>query len=258
MSKSDNDLNDLDGRLKSEQSKQSKGWAKSPWFKLGIGLAVEISVVAIVFFTPVRSWLGLDNARTIMHNFQGWRETLGLFAPLAYILTYIAATVFAIPGTILTLTAGALFGAIEGTIWTVIGATLGATAAFLVSRFMLGGAIAQWFGKGDRLSKLIQGLEKNGFWFALSVRLAPIFPFNAVNYLFGLTPIPLKTYFLATLIGILPGTLAYSWLGHSGMDALTGKPPWQLIAALFALAALSATPLILKQFNSSKLNNTPS
>jgi uncharacterized membrane protein YdjX (TVP38/TMEM64 family) len=250
MSKSDNDL---DGKLKSEQS---KGWAKNPWLKLGIGLAVEIAVVAVVFFTPVRSWLGLDNARTIMHNFQAWRENLGLFAPLAYILTYITATVFAIPGTILTVTAGALFGVLESTIWTVIGATLGATAAFLVSRFFLGGAIAQRFSKGDRLSKLVQGLEKNGFWFALSIRLAPIFPFNAVNYLFGLTPIPLSTYFFATLIGILPGTFAYSWLGYSGMDALTGKPPWQLVAALFALAALSATPLVIKQFNSSKLDNT--
>ncbi len=239
-------------------SDQSTGWAKNPWLKLGIGLAVEITVVGVVFFTPVRSWLGLDNARTIMHNFQGWRETLGLFAPVAYILTYIAATVFAIPGTILTVTAGALFGAIEGTIWTVIGATLGATAAFLVARFLLGSAIAQRFSQGDRLSKLVQGLEENGFWFALSIRLAPIFPFNAVNYLFGLTPIPLKTYFLATLIGILPGTFAYSWLGYSGMDALTGKPPWQLIAALFSLAGLSATPLIIKQFNSSKPNNTQS
>jgi uncharacterized membrane protein YdjX (TVP38/TMEM64 family) len=250
MSKPDKDL-DI-----SLNSGQPQAWSKNPWLKLGIGLAIEIAVVGVVFFTPVRSWLGLDNALTIMHNFQGWRESLGLFAPVAYILTYIAATVFAIPGTILTVTAGALFGAIEGTIWTVIGATLGATAAFLVARFLLGSAIAQKFTKGDRLSKLAQGLEENGFWFALSIRLAPIFPFNAVNYLFGLTPIPLKTYFLATLIGILPGTFAYSWLGYSGMDALTGKPPWQLIAALFALAGLSAAPLIIKQFNSSKPNNS--
>jgi uncharacterized membrane protein YdjX (TVP38/TMEM64 family) len=252
MSKSDNDSGS------GLNSDQPTGWSKNPWLKLGIGLAVEITVVGVVFFTPVRSWLGLDNARTIMHNFQGWRETLGLFAPMAYILTYIVATVFAIPGTILTVTAGALFGAIEGTIWTVIGATLGATAAFLVSRFMLGSAIAQRFTKGDRLSKLVQGLEENGFWFALSIRLAPIFPFNAVNYLFGLTPIPLSTYFWATLIGILPGTFAYSWLGYSGMDALAGKPPWQLIAALFGLAGLSAIPLVIKQFNSSKLDNTHS
>jgi uncharacterized membrane protein YdjX (TVP38/TMEM64 family) len=223
---------------------------------LGIGLAIEISVVSIVFLTPARSWLGLDNARTIMHQFQTWRANLGVFAPVAYILTYIVATVFAIPGTILTLTAGALFGVVEGTIWTAIGATLGATGAFLVSRFLVGGTIAKQFDKGDRLSKLIQGLKEDGFWFALSIRLAPIFPFNAVNYLFGLTPIRLSSYFFATLIGILPGTITYSWLGQEGAEALTGATRWQLFAALFALAALSAIPLFLKQFNPPKSDDS--
>lgn len=227
------------------------GWTKSPWLKLGIALVVEISVVVIVFFTPVRGWLGLDNARTIMHNFQTWRENLGLLAPLAYMLTYVVATVFAIPGSALTLASGAIFGAIQGTLWTVIGATLGATGAFLASRFFIGGKIAKRFDQGDRLGQLVQGLKENGFWFALSIRLAPIFPFNAVNYLFGLTPIRLSAYFFATFIGIIPGTLAYSWLGQEGAGALTGDARWQLFAALFALAALSAIPLLLKRFQRS-------
>ncbi|WP_019502290.1 TVP38/TMEM64 family protein [Pseudanabaena sp. PCC 6802] len=226
-------------------------WTKSPWLKLGIALVVEISVVLVVFFTPVRGWLGLGNARTIMHNFQTWRENLGILAPLAYMLTYVVATVFAIPGSALTLASGAIFGAIQGTIWTVIGATLGATGAFMASRFLIGGTIAKRFDRGDRLSQLVQGIKENGFWFALSIRLAPIFPFNAVNYLFGVTPIRLSSYFFATFIGIIPGTLVYSWLGQEGAEALTGNARWQLPAALVALSALSATPLLMKRLKRS-------
>jgi uncharacterized membrane protein YdjX (TVP38/TMEM64 family) len=248
MSKSDHSS---DAKPIQTEDSGQMGWTKSPWLKLGIALVVEISVVVIVFFTPVRGWLGLDNARTIMHNFQTWRENLGLLAPLAYMLTYVVATVFAIPGSALTLASGAIFGAIQGTLWTVIGATLGATGAFLASRFFIGGTIAKRFDQGDRLSQLAQGLKENGFWFALSIRLAPIFPFNAVNYLFGLTPIRLSSYFFATFIGIIPGTLAYSWLGQEGAGALTGDARWQLFAALFALAALSAIPLLLKRFQRS-------
>jgi uncharacterized membrane protein YdjX (TVP38/TMEM64 family) len=248
MSKSDRSS---DTALNQDQDSGRFGWMKSPWLKLGIALVVEISVVVIIFFTPVRNWLGLDNARSIMHNFQVWRENLGIFAPLAYMSIYFVSTVFALPGSALTLASGAAFGAIQGTIWTVIGATLGATGAFLVSRLFIGGAIAKRFDKGDRLSQLAQGLKENGFWFALSIRLAPIFPFNAVNYLFGLTPIRINSYFFATLIGIIPGTLVYSWLGQEGAEALTGNARWQLPAALLALSALSAIPLLIKRFQRS-------
>lgn len=162
------------------------------------------------------------------------------------------AALLAVPGTILTLSAGALFGAFWGALWSIIGATLGATGAFLVARFIAGDWARQQFEGGDRLRQLSQGIEENGFWFALSIRLAPVFPFNAVNYLLGLTPISLPTYVLATGVGIIPGTFAYAWLGQGGLEAATGRPPWQLFGALAMLAVLSTLPIVLKRWKSNK------
>lgn len=134
----------------------------------------------------------------------------------------------------------------------MFGATLGATAAFLVARFVAGDGARAQFEKGDRLRQLRQGIEQNGFWFALSIRLSPLFPFIAVNYLLGLTPIPLSDYVLATAVGIIPGTFAYAWLGRGGLEAATGGSPWQLGGALAVLAVLSALPIVLKLIKRSK------
>ncbi|MGB7520788.1 MAG: TVP38/TMEM64 family protein, partial [Spirulinaceae cyanobacterium] len=195
-----------------ENSKIKKK-SKKPWLKLAIGAVVIAAVIIIVNQTGLTDFIKPEKLQELA-------DKAGVFAPLGYILIYIVAAVFGVPGTILTLSSGAVFGPFWGTLWTVIGATLGATAAFLVSRFIAGDWAKQQFAKGDRLRKIQAGLEEEGFQYALTIRLAPIFPFNAVNYLFGLTPIPLGAYVLATAIGILPGTFAYSWLGRGGTEAL--------------------------------------
>ena len=219
------------------------------WIKLLIGIAIFIIADFLILkYTPVGTWLRPENLQTL-------QQQAGIFAPLGYILIYFLAALFGVPGTILTLSAGALFGVFWGGLWTVIGATLGATGAFLVARFIAGDWARQQFEKGDSLRQLSQGIEEDGFWFALSIRLAPIFPFNAVNYLLGLTPISLYTYVLATAIGIIPGTFAYAWLGQGGLAAATGRPPWQLVGALVMLAILSALPIVLKRW---KAKNTKS
>jgi len=204
-------------------------------------ISLSIVPIALVLFKfpTVVSWLKPENLQTL-------KEQTGVFAPMGFIIIYCLATIFAVPGTILTLGAGAVFGPFLGTLWTAIGATLGATGAFLIARFVVGDWAKAQFEKGDRLRRLSQGIEQNGFWFALSIRLSPIFPFIAVNYLLGLTPISLFTYILATAVGIIPGTFAYAWLGHGGLVAATGSPPWQLVGALAMLALLSALPIILK------------
>lgn len=219
---------------------------KQFWVKLVLGVAIFIAAdFIIVKYTPVGSWLKPE-------NLQALKQQAGIFAPLGYIFIYFLATLLGVPATILTLSAGALFGVFWGAFWTVIGATLGATAAFLVARFVAGDWAKQQFEGGDRLRQLSQGIEENGFWFALSIRLAPVFPFNAINYLFGLTPISLPAYVLATAIGIIPGTLAYAWLGQSGLAAATGRPPWQLVGALAMLAVLSVLPIVWKRLKGNK------
>lgn len=202
--------------------------------------AVIIAVALLVFrFTPVTSWLKPE-------NLQALKEQMGVFAPLGFIILYWSGTVLCVPGVILTLAAGALFGPFLGTVWTVIGATLGATSAFLIARFIAGDWARAQFEKGERLGQLIQGIEQDSFWFALSIRLAPIFPFVAANYLLGLTPIKLHSYVLATTVGIIPGTFAYTWIGQSGLEAVRGGAPWQLVGALAVLALASALPIVLK------------
>ena len=203
--------------------------------------AVIVAIVLIIFkFTPVTSWL-------MPENLQALKEEAGVFAPLAFILFYWVGTILCVPGVILTLSAGALFGPFLGAVWTVIGATLGATSAFLIARFIAGDWVRAQFEKGDRLGQLIQGIEQDSFWFALSIRLVPIFPFVAVNYLLGLTAINLLRYVLATAVGIVPGTFAYAWLGRSGLEAAKGGPPWQLVGALALLALVSTLPIVLKR-----------
>jgi uncharacterized membrane protein YdjX (TVP38/TMEM64 family) len=226
-----------------ENQPQSKH--KFPWMRLLLAAFILTDAIILFKFSPVGTWIKPENLQLL-------KTQLGFFAPLGYIGIYCIATVFGIPGTILTLSAGALFGPFLGTLWTVIGATLGATGAFLVARFIAGNWARKLFEKGNRLQKLSQGIEQDGFWFALSIRLAPVFPFNAVNYLLGLTPIPLSTYILATAIGIIPGSFAYCWLGRGGIQALNGGPPWQLVGALAILALLSVLPIISKRFKPNK------
>lgn len=214
---------------------------KKLWIRLLSG-AILIAVALIIFkFTPIAAWIKLENLRLL-------KEQAGIFAPVGFIVVYAIATIFAVPGTILTLSGGALFGIVFGTIWTVIGATLGASGAFLIARFLAGDWARQQFEKGDRLRQLQQGIEQNGFWFVLSIRLSPIFPFIAVNYLLGLTPIGLAAYILATLIGIVPGTFAYAWLGYGGLETATGGAPSPLLGGLAVLALLSLLPIVWKWF----------
>lgn len=213
---------------------------KQLWLRLLLGICIIAGAIALFKLTPVGSLLQPETLRSL-------KVQLGIFAPLAYISLYVVATILGVPGGFLTLTGGALFGVAWGTLWTVIGATLGATGAFLVGRFIAGDWARRQFEKGDRLSKIKAGIEDDGFWFSLSIRLIPVFPFFAVNYLLSLTPLPLPTYVLTTAIGIIPGCFAYSWLGRGGVEAFTGGTPWQLIGALAVLAGLSLIPIVAKR-----------
>lgn len=220
---------------------------KKLWIRLLVVIILIVLAIIVFKFTPIATWVKIENLTVL-------QAKAGIFAWLGFIIIYAIATILAVPGTILTLSAGALFGVVFGTLWTVIGATLGATGAFLIARFVAGEEARSQFEKGDRLRQLRQGIEQDGFWFVLSIRLSPIFPFIAVNYLLGLTPIPLTAYFLATLIGIVPGTFAYTWLGYGGLKAATGGAPWQLVGALGVLAVISLLPIVLKRLKSNSNN----
>jgi len=161
----------------------------------------------------------------------------GEFAPLFFVAAYALATVVFLPGSILTIAGGALFGPIAGTFYSLTGATLGATFAFLIARYLASGWVAR--RTGGRLAEFIKGVEAEGWRFVAFVRLVPLFPFNALNYALGLTRIPLGQYVTASYLAMLPGAAAYTYLGYAGREALAGSGGL-MRHALIALALLAA------------------
>jgi uncharacterized membrane protein YdjX (TVP38/TMEM64 family) len=164
---------------------------------------------------------------------------LGPWGPLLFIALYVLATVLFLPGSVLTLAAGALFGPLWGPVYALVGATVGATAAFLLARHLLAG----WVRARARgwLRRVVEGVEAEGWRFVAFTRLVPIFPFNALNYALGLTRIPLWSYVLTSLICMAPAAFAYAYLGYAGREALAGGES----VVQKALLALGLIALIL-------------
>jgi uncharacterized membrane protein YdjX (TVP38/TMEM64 family) len=131
---------------------------------------------------------------------------------IAFIGIYILATVAFFPGSILTLGAGVLFGVVAGSFYVFIGATLGATAAFLVGRYLARNWVAQKIAGNDQFRAIDEAVGQEGFKIVALTRLSPVFPFNLLNYAYGLTGVSLKDYFLGS-IGMIPGTVMYVYLG---------------------------------------------
>lgn len=167
---------------------------------------------------------------------QKWIEESGSFAPVIFMLIYVFATVFFLPGSILTLAGGALFGPVWGVFYNLTAATIGAILSFLAARYLA----SDWVAKksAGHLKQLISGVEKEDWRFVAFVRLVPIFPFNVLNYALGLTKIRLWDYSLATYICMLPGAFAYTYLGYIGREAATGGESL-VQKAMLALALLA-------------------
>lgn len=168
----------------------------------------------------------------------------GIWAEFAFVVIYALATVFFVPGSIFGLAGGALFGAAWGTIWSLAGATVGATLAFVCSRYLA----SDWAERvaGGKIRRLKDGVEAEGWRFVAFVRLVPLFPFNLVNYAFGLTRIPLTQYVITSAVCMFPGALAYSYLGYAGREVVGGGEDL-LQKSLIGLALL-ATVLFLPRF----------
>ena len=180
-------------------------------------------------------------------------ERLGHSAVGLFILVYTIATLLGVPGTILTIAGGAVFGLFWGTLWSVVGATLGAIGAFWLARYLLRDWAKGRFRRHQALVSFHQAVLHKPLAFVLAVRFAPISPFNVVNFLFGLTPIDLRHYATGTFFGIIPGTLAYTWLGVTGEEALQGGDHLPFFLALGMLSLLSLLPICLKKAGGRRL-----
>lgn len=176
-------------------------------------------IVLLVFAGGLAlAWL-FDGVRSI-DGIQARVASLGVWAPAGFIVLYAIATVALIPGGVFDVAGGVLFGPIYGSMINLAGASLGAAAAFLVARYVA----ADWVGRraGRRMQKVIKSVQTDGWQFVAFVRLVPIFPYTIVNYLLGVTRIPFHQYMLATVVFMLPSTIAYTWIGHAGSEAVSG------------------------------------
>lgn len=166
-----------------------------------------------------------------------WVDGTGVVAPLVFMLAYVVLTVAVVPGSILTAAAGLLFGAAVGTFLTLVGATVGATAAFLIAR-TVGRRAVERLASG-KVARVDRWLGERGFTAVLTLRLVPLVPFSAANYAAGVTAIRLRDYVLGTAIGIVPGTIAFNVLGDRVADP--GDPVFLAATAVLALLAVGGT-----------------
>lgn len=176
---------------------------------------------------------------------QQWIEQAGAAAPLLFMVIYAIGTVLFLPGSVMTLAGGALFGPILGTFYNLTGATLGAVLAFVIARYLASDWVEQ--KTGGRLKRLKEGVENEGWRFVAFVRLVPLFPFNLLNYALGLTRIRLTHYLIATYTCMLPGAFAYTYLGYAGREAVAGGEGLvqKGLLALALLAAVAFLPRII-------------
>jgi uncharacterized membrane protein YdjX (TVP38/TMEM64 family) len=148
----------------------------------------------------------------LLQDVLAWVAGLGAIGPLAFIGLYIAATVAFVPGSVLTLGAGFVFGWLAGSAYVFVGATLGATAAFLVGRYIARSWVERKISNNPKFGAIDNAVGQEGFKIVLLTRLSPIFPFNLLNYMFGITKVALKDYVLGS-VGMIPGTLMYVYFG---------------------------------------------
>jgi uncharacterized membrane protein YdjX (TVP38/TMEM64 family) len=194
------------------------------------------------------TWLMIDRGRIDPVLIERFVLDLGPWGPVGHIAIFAIATILFVPGIVFSLAGGLLFGPIWGTVYNLTGATIGATAAFLVGRYIAGDEIRRRTGR--RLGHLIAGVEAEGSRFIAFVRLVPLFPFNLSNYALGLTRISLKHYVLATAVCMAPGALAYTWMGFAGREAAAGNATAIRYGALALalLAAVAFLPRLLRQY----------
>jgi uncharacterized membrane protein YdjX (TVP38/TMEM64 family) len=193
-----------------------------PVWKTLAGALLLAGFVVAVRFLPVGEWI---------ESFQSWVKGLGPIGYLVYVLAYIIVCVTFLPASPLTIGAGAIFGFVEGAIVVIVGATLGATASFLLGRTIMRRKIEAMAANNPKFRALDRAIAREGGKIVFLVRLAPVFPFAYINFAFGLTGVKTLSYVIATFFGIIPVTLAFVYIADA--------------AARTATADLSSTRLII-------------
>jgi uncharacterized membrane protein YdjX (TVP38/TMEM64 family) len=207
---------------------------------------VAIAVVALLLITGRQ--LG-----ALIPAFTTWVDGLGVWGPVVFVAGYALATVAFVPGSLLTLAAGAIFGLGKGTALVLVAATLGASAAFLVSRYVARGLVDRRLAGNERFAAIDRAIGTQGRRIVLLLRLSPVFPFNLLNYALGLTRVRFADFLVAS-IGMLPGTMLYVYYGKvagdvarlAGGAAVPRGPAYYGVVALGLIATVVVTTLVTR------------
>jgi len=212
------------------------------------GLVRGLSILLIVLgIFLIMGSLPIDVAVSKM---EAWLEGLGILGPIVFGLIYVVATIFMLPGSALTLAAGAIFGLIDGTVIVSISSTTGAALALLTSRYLARDRISKRFASDAKFTAIDRALETGGWKIVAMLRLSPAVPFNLQNYLYGLTKIPFWTAVLTSWIAMLPGTILYVYLGYIAKTAAEasgegGPNSGKLAATIIGLVATVAVTIYI-------------
>jgi uncharacterized membrane protein YdjX (TVP38/TMEM64 family) len=210
--------------------------------------AVILCAIGAFFYFDLGRFLSLDALKQNRDQLVAFTEANVSASIALFILAYVVVAGLALPGAvILTLAGGFLFGPLFGTLLVNVGATAGATLAFLAARYMLRDWVEQKFGKW--LGPVQQGFAKNAFSYLMTLRLIPLFPFFVVNLVSGLTRVNVGSYVAATAIGIIPGTFVYAYAGRQlgTINSLKEIASPNVIGAFVLLGLLALTPMIYKK-----------
>ena len=174
-----------------------------------------------------------------LQELREWIASMGPAGMAVFVSLYVVAVVAAVPGLPISIAGAAIFGAFKGIILVSIGSTLGASLAFLTARYLARGAVSRWLSGNEKFRRLDGLTEKHGAVIVAITRLVPLFPFNLLNYGFGLTRVPFLTYVFWSWLCMLPGTIVYL----VGTDAVisaatTGEVPWVIVGVFVAALAV--------------------
>jgi uncharacterized membrane protein YdjX (TVP38/TMEM64 family) len=228
-----------------EASKSSPPGPKSRT-KLILYIVIGLAVLAALI-------LGGGKIAHYIPQFAEWVASLGVWGPVVFILGYAVAAIAFVPGSLLTLAAGIIFGLAKGTVFTLIGATLGASGSFLIARYLARARIEKKIAGNAKFAAIDQAVGREGFKIVALLRLSPVFPFNLLNYALGLTKVPFLHY-LAACAAMLPGTLLYVYYGKalgslaalaSGAKPQKGPEFW-IVLGIGLLATIVVTTFVTR------------
>lgn len=222
-----------------------------------IVLAVMAAAIGVFLYFDLGRALSLEVLKGHRNQLLAFTQDHYVAAAALFVLAYIAVTGLSLPGAvIMTLAGGFLFGGLIGTLLVNVGATTGATLAFLAARYLLRDAVERKFGTW--LEPLQEGFAKNAFSYLLTLRLIPLFPFFVVNLVSGLTRVRLDTYVAATALGIIPGSFVYAYAGRQlgTINSLKEIASPNVIAAFVLLGVLALIPVGYKKFSRKQVKTT--